>query len=68
MAIKPKLENANIGFRYTVTDEQIAAHQKKSVEEILMWIEETSKFIYELQTPEERLRTKLARQFNNDIS
>jgi len=25
MGIKPKLENANIGFHYTVTDEQIAA-------------------------------------------
>ena len=67
MAIKPKLENANIGFRYTVTDEQIAAYQKKSVEEILMSLEETSKFIYEVQTPEERLRTKLAKQFNNDV-
>ena len=31
MAIKPKLENANIGFHYTVTDEQIKAHQQKSV-------------------------------------
>lgn len=68
MDIKPKLENANIGFHYTVTDEQITAHQKKSVEEILMWIEETSKFIYEVQTPEERLRTKFAKQFNNDAS
>ena len=66
MEIKPKLENANIGFHYTVTDEQIKAHQAKSVEEILMWIEETSKFIYEVQTPEERLRTKLAKQFNNN--
>ena len=34
MDIKPKLENANIGFHYTVTDEQIKAHQQKSVEEI----------------------------------
>lgn len=67
MEIKPKLENANVGFDYTVTDEQIAAHQKKSIEEILMWIEETSKFIYEIQTPEERLRTKLAKQFLNSI-
>ena len=66
MEIKPKLENANKGFHYTVTDEQIKEHQQKSVEEILMWIEETSKFIYEVQTPEERIRTKLAKQFNND--
>ena len=67
MEIKPKLENANKGFHYTVTDEQIKAHQQKSLEEILMWIEETSKFIYEVQTPEERIRSKLAKQFNNDI-
>ncbi len=66
MEIKPKLENANIGFHYTVTDEQIRAHQKKSIEEILLWIETTSKFIYEVQTPEERFRSKLAKQFNND--
>lgn len=66
MEIKPKKENENTGFYYTVTDDQIKAHQSKSVEEILMWIEETSKFIYELQTPEERLRTKLAKQFKND--
>ncbi|MBI3519324.1 MAG: hypothetical protein HY062_08195 [Bacteroidetes bacterium] len=68
MAVKPKIENANIGFHYTVTDEQIKAHQQKSVEEILEWIEETSKFIYEIQTPEERLRTKLAKQFNNNAT
>lgn len=66
MEIKPKLENANIGFHYTVTDEQIKTHQKKSIEEILLWIETTSQFIYEAQTPEERLRSKLAKQFNND--
>ncbi len=66
MDIKPKIKNSNIGFHYTVTDEQIATHRKKSVEEILMWIEETSKFIYEAQTPGERIRAKLAKQFNND--
>ena len=65
MDIKPKLENAFKGFHYTVTEEQIKAHQQKSVAEILMWIEETSKFIYEAQTPEERLRMKLAKQFNH---
>lgn len=65
MDIKPKLENAFKGFHYSVTEEQIKAHQQKSVSEILMWIEETSKFIYEAQTPEERLRMKLAKQFNH---
>jgi hypothetical protein len=65
MEIKPKVENANKGFHYTVTDEQLKAHQQKNLEEILMWIEETSKFIYEVQTTEERIRTKQAKQFNH---
>ncbi len=65
MKIKPKLENANVGFHYTVTDEQIKIHQQKSTEEILMWLEETSKFIYEAQTPQERLRMKAAKNFKN---
>ena len=54
--IIPKAENANKGFYYTVTDEQIAAHQKRSVEEIFQWLEEIHSFIYTVQTPEERLR------------
>lgn len=35
MKILPKKENENIGFHYTVTDEQIKEHQKRSVEEII---------------------------------
>ena len=67
MEIIPKIENANIGFHYTVTDEQIKAHQQKSIEEILLWLEETSKFIYSVQTPEERLRMKLVKQFDGNF-
>ncbi|MCE3259822.1 MAG: hypothetical protein K0S12_1463 [Bacteroidetes bacterium] len=63
MKITPKKENQNVGFHYTVTDEQIKAHQARSVEEIMMWLEETSKFIFEIQTPEERERTKRAKNF-----
>ena len=63
MSIEPKIENANIGFHYSVTDEQIEAHGKRSVEEILMWLQETSRFIYEIQTPEERERLKRAKNF-----
>ena len=48
--------NKDIGFRYFVTDEQIAAHQKRSVKEIFDWIFETNAFIYDLQTEEERMR------------
>ena len=57
-SIIPKAENANKGFHYSVTDEQIAAHQKRSLKEIFEWLEKTTKFIYNLQTPEERKRLK----------
>ena len=65
MSIVPKKENENVGFHYTVTDEQIKAHQMKSTEEILNWLEETAKFIYEVQTPEERERMKRAKNFKH---
>jgi uncharacterized protein YozE (UPF0346 family) len=63
MKIKPKKENENVGFHYAVTDEQIKAHQAKSFEEIVNWVESTAKFIYEMQTPEERERMKKAKNF-----
>jgi hypothetical protein len=61
MKIIPKKENQNREFHYTVTDEQIAEHQKRSIKEIFMWLESTQKLIYALQTPEERLRSKEAK-------
>lgn len=60
--VKPKKENSNKGFHYTVTDEQIKGHQKLSVKEIFEWLEKTNKFIYSLQTPEER---KIYRSIKN---
>lgn len=54
--IIPKKENANKGFYYTVTDEQIADHQKRSMQEIFEWLEELNSFIYTVQSPEERIR------------
>ncbi|MBL7921617.1 MAG: hypothetical protein JNJ40_14980 [Bacteroidia bacterium] len=63
MKINPKKENENIGFHYTATDEQIKLHQQKSAEEIVNWLESTAKFIYEMQTPEERERVKKAKNF-----
>jgi hypothetical protein len=63
MKIVPKKENQNVGFHYTVTDEQIKEHQKKSVGEIINWVESTAKFIYDMQTPEERERMERAKNF-----
>jgi hypothetical protein len=56
--IIPKLENADKGFHYTVTQEQIQIHQKRSIKEIFEWLEETNKFIYSIQTVQERERSR----------
>jgi hypothetical protein len=40
--IKPKLENADKGYNYTVTPEQIEAYQKWSIKERLQWIWDTN--------------------------
>ena len=55
---KPKIENVNKGFHYTVSDGQIKAHQARTVEEIFEWLETSTKFIFSVQTPEERERAK----------
>jgi len=45
-----------VGFTYTVSDEQIEIHKKRSVLEIFQWLEETNKFLQKVQTPQERRR------------
>lgn len=60
--VAPKLENANKGFHYTVTDEQIAEHRKRSLKDIFDWLEKTNKFVYALQTAEER---EISRKMKN---
>jgi len=59
--IIPKAENADKGFHYTVSDEQIAAYAKWTIEEKLNWLTEMSMFIQSVQTPEERERMKIAK-------
>lgn len=59
--IIPKAENADKGFHYTVSDEQIAAYSKWTIEEKLNWLEDTYKLIDSLQTPDERKRMREAR-------
>ena len=56
MPLIPIKDNENKGFHYSVTPEQIVAHQKRSLLDIFEWLETTSKFVYTLQTPEERKR------------
>jgi hypothetical protein len=65
-SLKPKLENADKGFSYTVTKEQIEAYKKWSLKEKLQWIWDTNILLYTIQTPEERERSryiKFKRQF-----
>jgi len=59
MKITPKEENENIGFQYHVTMEQIRAHQQKTPEEILLWIEEYAAFLQAFQTGEDKERMRL---------
>ncbi len=56
--IIPKAENADKGFHYTVSDEQIAAYAKWTIEEKLKWLADTYRFIDSIQTPEERKRMR----------
>jgi hypothetical protein len=61
--IIPKKENEGKGFHYTVTDQQIEEHRKRSLLEIFQWLEETNKFIYSIQTPQEREKMKMVKNF-----
>lgn len=60
MDIEPT--KGQIGFYYTVTDEQIREHQQRSVKQIFEWLETTLEFIYKMQTPEERKRMNQIRK------
>ncbi len=46
------------GYYYSLTEEQFEAGKKRTVEEVFQWLEETNRFIWEAQTPEERLRVR----------
>ena len=55
----------NNGFDYTITDEQLKAFQKWTIEERLDWILENMKFLRAVQTREERIRMYRARGGKN---
>ena len=52
--IIPQEGNSKKGFHYSITDQQIAQYGKQTLLEKLAWLKETNKFIYSLQTTEER--------------
>ena len=51
---EPLKENLGIGFKYSVTMEQMRKHAALPPEAILEWIQQTATFLYEMQTPEQR--------------
>lgn len=63
--IKPKKENEGVGFKYTVTPEQIKRHQELSIEQILRWLYETNRFLNTIQTREEKEHSKKLKNKKN---
>lgn len=57
--ITPLEHNKGVGFKYTVTIEQMEKHAALPLEEVFKWIEEMHLFFLEIQTPEERERMYL---------
>lgn len=57
----PKLENENKGYFFVISDEAILEARKRSIEEIFQWLENANRFVYALQTPEERQRVQQAK-------
>ena len=49
-----KIQNQNIGYHFTVTEAQVAAHQKLTVKEIFEWLESMNAFLHSVQTPDQR--------------
>lgn len=63
----PKAENQGRGYYFTVSDQEIKDHRKRSFEDIVSWLETTNKFVHSIQTPEERKNTKRSKWIKNDI-
>jgi hypothetical protein len=57
----PKKENENVGYFYDVSDDEIKAHQQRSVIDIFMWIESTNRFVHSIQTGMEKQRSQVAK-------
>lgn len=47
------------GFHYYVTEEQVAYHKRRSLDDILTMNEQHAQFLYEFQTEDERKRMRI---------
>jgi len=68
MKITPKAENANVGFRYHVSMEDMLKHQQRTPEEIFIWLEGINAFLNTFQTEEDRERTRLLKNKKNKLT
>ena len=50
----PKTENKFVGFDYEVTSEQLESYAKWTIEEKLNWLCNSAKFIFSVQTENEK--------------
>ena len=59
--LTPKVENQNRGYYFSVTEDEIRAHLNRSCKDIFQWIETTNRFVYQVQTPQERTKSRLSK-------
>lgn len=64
--IEPKLENTGKGYYFDVKDDEIEAHQKRSVEDIFNWLQSANSFFSMVQTPTERKRWEYAKTIQDN--
>jgi len=56
-------QTSQIGYFFTVTDEQMLEHRKRSITDIFMWLESANSFVRTIQTPQERWDSIRAKNF-----
>lgn len=59
--LKPKSENQNKGYFFSVSDDEIKEHLSRSPKDIFQWLETTNKFVNQIQTPVEKRKSKLSK-------
>ena len=59
--LKPKSENQNRGYYFSVSDDEIKEHMSRSTKDIFQWLESTNRFVNQIQTPQEKKRSKLSK-------
>ncbi len=64
--IIPIVENENRGYHFHINESQIRAHQRRTILEIFTWLEATNRFVSQIQSDNEKYRTKLSKTIVNE--